>query len=330
MNPVIAELVRFPRLESSHTGAWAVADPDGRIVASGGDIDRGIFPRSAVKAFQAIPLLVGGGAERAGFTPPELALACASHDGSALHAGTARGMLEKIGLDMRALECGTHWPSSRAAAHALVAAGEQPCALHNNCSGKHAGFLASAVAAGITPGGYVRPDHPILQRVTATLAEITGVRLEAENRGTDGCAIPTFAIPLRALATGFARFGSGRHLPADFALAAATLREAVAAHPLLVGGAEKFDTEIASGLGARAFVKVGAEGVYCGAIPERGLGFALKCDDGAVRAAEAACAALLRGMLGPSPLLDRLAEPKVRNWNGDLVGQLRGCVAFGD
>jgi L-asparaginase II len=158
------------------------------------------------------------------------------------------------------------------------------------------------------------------------VSAVTGLRLADQVPAVDGCSIPTYEMPLHALATGFARFGTGNALPAGFAEAARRLRAAVAANPVMVAGARKFDTEITQALGEAAFVKVGAEGVYCGALPALGLGFALKCDDGAIRAAEAATASLLRRLLGANEVLDRLAAPVITNWNGIEVGAVRGAL----
>ncbi len=323
---VIAEILRAGEVESRHTGAFVVADAAGKIVLCGGDPERAIYPRSAIKAFQALPLVASGAADRFGLNGAELALACASHCGTAIHAATASGMLARVGRDAGCLECGTHWPSSSTAARALAAAGEQPSALHNNCSGKHAGFICTAVAAGRDPTGYVRPDHPVMRDVTAAVSAVTGTDLAAQSPGVDGCSIPTYRIRLQALAAGFARFGTGTGLPEGFAAAAVRLREAVAANAEMISGAARFDTVVTEALGASAFIKVGAEGVYCGALPTLGLGFALKCDDGAARAAEAATAALLRHFLGAGPVLDGLAAPTLRNWNGIEVGSVRPCL----
>jgi L-asparaginase II len=322
----IAEILRDGRVESRHLGAFVVTDTDGRVVLSGGDPTRAIFPRSAIKALQALPFVASGAAARFGIGEDGLALACASHTGAPEHARTAAAMLAAAGRDVACLECGAHWPSSTTAARALAAAGQAPSALHNNCSGKHAGFVCTAVAAGQDPAGYVAPDHPTMRAVTQAVAEVTGTDLSAQSPGVDGCSIPTYEIPLLALATGFARFGTGVGLPAGFVDAAAALRRAVAANPVLIAGARRFDTEVAAGLGEAAFVKVGAEGVYCGALPSLGLGFALKCDDGAVRGAEVATAALLRRFLGANAVLDRLAAPLLTNWNGRVVGNLRACL----
>ncbi len=314
MAPLIVEVTRGNHVESRHAVAAAVIDAAGAVVFAAGDIDAAVFPRSAVKALQALPLVESGAADRLGLTQAELALACASHTGEAVHVATAASMLAKAGREASVLECGAHWPADAAAARALAVSGGQPGALHNNCSGKHAGFICLACASGEEPAGYVRAGHPTMRRVTASLAAATGTALEARNRGTDGCSIPTYAIPLRALAGAFARFGVAAGAPAR-------LRSAVAAHPFLVGGTGRFDTVLMTALGAQVFAKGGAEGVHCAALPGQGLGIALKCADGAGRAADVACAALIERFLGGVPAA--LLRPELRNWNGAVVGGLR-------
>ena len=291
-----------------------------------------MFRRSSVKAIQALPLLETGAADQFGLTDAEIALACASHSGENAHAAAAAAMLRKAGRDESCLECGSHWPLGADAAHALAAAGERPSALHNNCSGKHAGFVCVACATGADPEGYSRPDHPVMREVTAALAGVTGASFDETNRATDGCSIPTYAVPLRSLAFGFARFGTGHGLGPIRAEAARRIRTAVAAHPFMVAGTGRFDTGLMEAFGTRAFVKVGAEGVHCGALPELGFGFAVKCDDGAGRAAEVVTAALVRHFLRPqdeqASILDRLANPSLRNWNGVRVGERRAAGAL--
>ncbi len=241
-------------------------------------------------------------------------------------------MLAKAGRDERALECGAHWPLGEAAARALARAGKSPSALHNNCSGKHAGFVCLACASGIDPMGYVAPGHPVQREVTAAIAEVTLARLGEETRGVDGCSIPTYAIPLRALAQGFARFATGQGLSSRRARAAARIRAAVVAHPAIVAGAGRFDTGVMTILGARAFTKTGAEGVFCAALPDLGLGIAIKADDGGARAAQVTIAALLRRFGEFDDALEaRLAPyitPSLVNWNGVEVGALRPAGAL--
>ena len=334
MNPILVDVMRGSAIESTHCGALAVLDADGGVVAQLGDIDRPIFPRSAVKVLQALPLVASGAADALALTDAELALACASHGGEERHAQTAAGMLAKAGLAAAALECGTHWPYNEVAARALAAQRREPSALHNNCSGKHAGFLCLACA--LHRGkpdlqqyvrGYVSPEHPVMREVTAALQATTGHDLANAPRGVDGCSIPTFALPLRHLALAFARFGTGVGLSADHARAAQRLRRAVAAAPFMVAGSGRFDTRVMERLGARVFCKVGAEGVYCAALPQRGLGVAIKIDDGNnARACEVVMAAVIEAFVAlddaEAALMRSLSELPLTNWNGIEVGRL--------
>lgn len=326
-NPVVAEVFRGERVESAHRGAGAVVDADGRVALAFGDVERPVYPRSAVKALQALPLIESGAVERLGLTDAEIALACASHSGEPTHVAAAAAMLGKAGRDEAALECGVHWPLGEAAARALARSGAEPCALHNNCSGKHAGFICLAGALGVDPKGYVAPDHPVQREVTAALAGMTGARLDEGMRGVDGCSIPAYAIPLRLLARGFARFGTGQGLAPERARAAARIRGAVAARPDMVAGQGRFDTEVMRALGPRVFTKTGAEGVYCAALPQAGFGLAVKIDDGATRAAQVVMASLIMrfanlGDAGRAKLAPFVA-PRIRNWNGVETGFLR-------
>jgi L-asparaginase II len=340
-NPTLVHALRGGIVESAHRGAVAVLDADGAVHTQWGDIDRPIFPRSAVKVLQALPLVESGAAERWQLSNEELALACASHGGEPRHASTAAAMLAKAGVDAAALECGTHWPYNDAAIKALAAAGQQPSALHNNCSGKHAGFVClGCFMAGAQAGdgdrrafitGYVAPDHAVMREVTAALQSTTGYDLARTAVGTDGCSIPTYAVPLRHLARAFARIGTGVGLSAGHQRAAQRLRTAVAAAPYMVAGSGRFDSRVMTLLGERVFCKVGAEGVYCAALPALGLGVALKMDDGnTARACEVVMAALISRLVDLSEderaVIDSLADLKVSNWNGIEVGRLRATA----
>ena len=339
MNPILVEALRSHAVESSHCGALAVLDADGAVLAALGDIDRPIFPRSAVKVLQALPLLTSGAADRLGLSDAELAVACASHNGEALHTQTVAGLLAKAGLDVSALECGTHWPYLDNAARALAAQGREPDALNNNCSGKHAGFLclACAMHGGVDlrlyARGYVNTGHPVMREVTAALQSSTGYDLGNAPQGVDGCSIPTFAIPLRNLARAFARVGTGIGLSPAHAQAAKRLRRAVASAPFMVGGTGRFDTRVMERLGERVFCKVGAEGVFCAALPERGLGVAIKIDDGnTARACEVVMAAVIEAFVAlddaQATFMRSLSELRLVNWNGIEVGQLRAAAVL--
>lgn len=329
---VLVEVTRGGRVESRHVGAAVVMDADGAVVFAAGDIAQAVFPRSAVKAMLALPMVEGGAADRLGLSEDEIALACSSHSGEAVHVAAASSMLRKAGRDAGCLECGVHWPSDQKAAQALARAGEAPSALHNNCSGKHSGFICLACDRGDDPAGYVRPEHPTMRLITAALADLTSTVLDESNIAVDGCSIPTYAIPLRALALAFARFGSGHTLGPARLAASRRIRAAVAANPLMVAGTGRFCTRLMTLLGERVFAKSGAEGVYCAAIPELGLGLAVKCDDGAGRAAEVATAALVARFLPNNgtaiDALAAMARPELRNWNGILVGGLRPGAAL--
>ena len=330
-NPVLVEVVRGALVESRHSGAVAVMDADGRTVLAIGEVERPIYPRSAIKALQALPLIESGAADRFRLGAEELALACASHGGEPGHIATAERMLAAAGLDGSALKCGAHWPLHQPSAQSLARSGATAGAIHNNCSGKHAGFLCVACAIDADRDGYVQPDHPVQREVKSVLENLAGIAVADSARATDGCSVPTWAMPLSALARAFARFGNGQGLTPARAQAAARLREACAAKPWHVAGTGRFCTEIMKAFGARIFVKTGAEGVFCAALPEQGLGIAIKCDDGAGRAAEVMMAAALDRLLNndaDSATLEPFVRPVLRNWNGIVVGGLRPTQAF--
>jgi len=332
-NPIVVEVTRGPLVESRHRGAGAVVDAGGAVVFSFGDVERPVYPRSAVKALQALPLIESGAADRLGLGDKEIALACASHSGEAAHVAGVAAMLGKAGADAGSLACGAHWPLGEKAARALARSGAAPSALHNNCSGKHAGFLCLACASGWDSRGYETPSHPVQRAAKAAIEDLTGAALGEDVCGADGCSIPTYAVPLRALAHAFARFASGEGLAPARREAARRIRAAVAAHPEMVAGEGRFDTEVMTLLGSRAFTKTGAEGVFCAALPAAGLGLAVKADDGAARAAQVVIAALIARFLPMSePERARFAtfaSPAVTNWNGLEVGRIRAAGALG-
>jgi L-asparaginase II len=343
MNPVLVEVWRGNSIESEHAGALAVLDADGGVLLALGDIDRPVFPRSAVKALQALPLVESDAADRLALNDDELAIACASHNGEPEHARIAAGMLAKAGVDEGVLECGAHWPYSEAAVRELAAQGRSPTALNNNCSGKHAGFvcLACALMGWNDSGldlrqyvkGYVKPEHPVMREVTDALQSTTGFDLANSPRGTDGCSIPTYGIPLRHLARAFARFGSGAGLREGQARAARRLRAAVAKSPFMVGGTDRFDTLVMQRFGERVFCKVGAEGVYCAALPDRGLGVAIKISDGNnARAAEVVMATVIESLVArdgdEQAFIRRYSDVRLKNWNGIEVGSLQATDAL--
>ena len=340
-HPDLVHALRGSTIESLHRGSLAIVDADGGLLCALGDVDRPIFPRSACKLLQALPLVASGAADTWGLSDDELALACASHGGEPRHTAAAASMLAKAGLDASALECGAHWPSFDGALKALARAGQEPGALHNNCSGKHAGFVCvgclMARAAGREPDefvrGYLRPEHPVMREVSAALAAATGADLARAPVGTDGCSIPTYAIPLRALALGFARVATGLGLSTDHARAALRLRQAVASAPFFVAGSGRFDSRVMARLGQRVCCKVGAEGVFCAALPEQGLGVAIKVDDGNnSRAAEVVMAAVIEALVrlddDERQFLRGFSDVPLVNWNRIDVGRLQASAGL--
>jgi L-asparaginase II len=323
-DPILVEVMRGLLVESGHRGAVAVSEADGTLLLALGDVKTPVFPRSAVKAMQAMPLVESGAADAFGLDNAELAIACASHSGDAAHLAAVRGLLAKAGLKEAQLACGVHWPMSERASEELTRAGKSPTAIHNNCSGKHAGMLATAVYRGIDPTGYERPEHAVQEDIRRVLSEICGVPLDRHDMGIDGCSVPTFALPLGALATGFARLGSGKGLTGARKDAAERLVSACVASPALVAGEGRFDTVVMRGLGPKVFSKGGAEGVHCASVPAAGLGIAVKIDDGAKRGAEHVLAWLLAELVpGADRVLKSRLDGELRNWLGIKVGQIR-------
>lgn len=326
-NPIITEILRGGIVESRHRGSIAVFDGHGRSVLSIGDVLTPVFPRSACKLIQALPFVESGAAAAYGFGNKELSLVCASHSGEPEHVAMADAMLTKAGQSEATLECGTHWPFDLPVAIKLAQSGALPTPCHNNCSGKHAGFICTSAYLGEDPTGYVGPSHTAQIRVRDAMSEVTGAVHTSEACGTDGCSIPTYAISLNALALGFAKAASGHGLATSRAKAAKQLMDACMAEPFYMAGTKRFCTEVMAAAPARVFAKIGAEGVYCAAIPELGFGIALKIDDGAFRAAELTVAATIAHLAQAIP---EIAEPigamarKVdRNWNKMNVGQQR-------
>jgi len=325
-NPFLVELTRGERVESWHRGAVAIADASGRLVWSAGDVERPVFARSALKMLQAVPLVETGAADAFGVSDPELALACASHTGEAFHIDTVAGWQTRIDCEETCLACGAHMPGNEAASHALIREGRAPGRLHNNCSGKHTGFLTVARHLGVDIAGYERPDHPVQQLALGAIAEMCGLDAAAMPIGIDGCAAPAAATPLQALATAMARIADPSGLAPTRAEAARRLYAAVKANSLYVAGTGRVCTTLIEAAGGAATVKTGAEGAFVAVLGELGLGIALKIDDGAGRGAETTIAAVLAA-LGvvdrDNPAIAALTDVKVLDTTGHTVGVRR-------
>jgi L-asparaginase II len=326
-NPITVEVTRGNLVESRHRGLGVVVDGDGKVVFSFGEADAGVFPRSACKAMQALPLVESGAADAYGFGNKELAFSCASHSGEDAHAAMAAAMLAKAGRDVSALECGAHWASEQSVLIHQARTIDKPSALHNNCSGKHSGFVCACVHSGTEVKGYVGYEHPLQAEIRGIMENLTGAVLGQDNCGTDGCSIPTYAVPLKGLAHGFAKMLTGQGLEPQRAEASRRLMEACMAEPFYVAGTNRACTRLMEVAPGKIFAKTGAEGVFIAALPEQGLAMAVKCEDGTTRAAEAMIFALIsryfeKGGEVQAKLMS-MANRSMTNWNGMHVGDVR-------
>ncbi len=328
-NAVVIEVTRGPVVESRHEGIAAVVKSDGTVVASWGDIDAAILPRSANKPIQAMAFVESGAVERFGLGNEHIALSCASHSGEPRHVETVRAWLAKVGLGEGDLECGTHAPRLPQSVEALIRANAVPTAAYNNCSGKHSGFLTTAVQYGEPTKGYIKHGHPVQRRLRDVMTDLCGVDAHAFPYGVDGCGIPTLATPLKSLARAMASMAEPSRLSNKHAEAATRIRAAMNAEPFMVAGSGRFCTRINGALPGVAQVKTGAEGVFCAMLPTLGLGVAIKMWDGAGRAAEVAMAALLDhlGVL-PADQRDETLHPAIKNVVGLLVGEMRPAKSW--
>jgi L-asparaginase II len=334
-NPVLVRVWRDVAVESQHRGAWCLCDGEGGVLDGAGAWERPIFTRSSVKCLQALPLLESGAAERFGLGEREVALAIASHNAEPAHTEIVAGMLARVGLTPGALRCGPHAPGDPEVRAQLAAEGREPSALHNNCSGKHAGFLVLARHLGLAPERYLDPEGEVQGLVRRAVLETTGLAPERVTTAVDGCSAPTFRIPLAALATAFARvatpegpwpcFGPARRA------ACRRMLDAAAAHPELIAGRSKrLCTDIARATRGRVFPKIGAEAVYALGLCGRGRAIAVKIDDGGARALHALVVALLErfdlASAAELALLEPWREATLRNWAGIAVGRTEVLV----
>jgi L-asparaginase II len=286
----MVEIWRGPFLESYHCGHAVVCDEAGEIVQAWGDPDAIVLPRSAIKMLQAMPLITSGAADAASLTTEHLALSCASHNGAAIHTDRVQAWLKGLGLGDDDFRCGTQWPADEAANHDLVRRYAQPCQMHNNCSGKHSGFLTLSKHLGAGPE-YINVDHPVQVACLDAFETVTG--LTSPGYGIDGCSAPNFATTLHGAARAMAFYASA-HTRTDAASVAATrLTQAMAKHPDLVAGEGKACTELMRAMQGAAVVKTGAEAVFTAILPGKKLGVALKIVDGTTRASECAIVSIL-------------------------------------
>jgi len=326
-NPVLTRVWRGRQVESQHRGAWVVVDTAGRVVEGAGAVASPVFARSAIKSMQALPLLETGAAQRLDYGDDELALALASHDGEPIHTERVARLLGRMGRSVADLQCGPQAPGSAATRAALARSGERPTALHNNCSGKHAGFLALTVHLGVDSSRYLDPQAEPQQRVRAAVESMCGVASGTVDSATDGCSAPTFRIPLQSLATGIARVANPHGLEPARRAACERMQRAVAAHPDLIAGTRaRICTDLVRVSGGRLFAKIGGEAVYLIGAVGRERGLAIKVDDGSYRGFHALivelCARL--GWLDAPQVaaLEAWRDRTLLNWAGRAVGHV--------
>lgn len=323
----MVELWRGGMLESRHLGHAVICNRSG-IVDAWGDPEAVIFPRSSCKMLQALPLIESGAASAAGLSDAQLALACSSHNGAEIHTGMVSRWLSDLGLSEADLRCGAHMPYDPAANRALTCSDRQPCQIHNNCSGKHSGFLTLNRHLRGGPD-YVDPGHPVQRAARAAFEEVTGE--PSPGFGIDGCSAPNFATTVHGLARAMAFFAAASGTGNARDRAAHRLTRAMAAFPELVAGEGRSCTDLMRAMGGRVTVKTGAEAVFVAILPERQLGVALKIADGATRASEAAITALLvrLGALDTDdPVVATYLSGPQKNWRGLVTGELRLAPGF--
>ncbi|MEM8631704.1 MAG: asparaginase [Pseudomonadota bacterium] len=318
-----AEIWRGDFLESIHRGHAVICDDTGQIVTAWGNPDLVILPRSSAKMIQALPLISSGAAASVGLTTEHLALACASHQGAPIHTDRVTAWLTDIGLTDEDLICGPQMPRAVEDRDILIRAGQTPRRVHNNCSGKHAGFLTLArhIGAG---SDYGDPVKPVQKAVKTAFEEVTGAA--TPGFGIDGCSAPNFATTLHAFARALAWFASAADRPGANAKAAVSLVDAMCSHPELVAGEDRACTDLMRAMGGRVALKTGAEGVFAAILPDQKLGIAVKAADGATRAAETAiCALLVRcgALEAEHPATRHYMTPDITNWDGLVTGFMR-------
>ena len=333
--PSTIDVYRGDLIESRHHVSLAVVRADGELVGSSGDPHLTAFWRSCAKPFQAMPMIVSGAADAYAFGPDALALACASHNGEERHVALARQMLAASGSSESDLVCGPHASLNERVAKTMASNGEQPTRAHNNCSGKHAAMIGFARHEGWDHARYADAGSEVQRACLAEVAVWAGLPVASVPHATDGCGVPSFALPLSAMALAWARLASAaagdriHGLPKESQKAAVRLVEGVVAHPFLIAGSDRLDTDLIAASNGRILAKVGAEGVYCAAIPEHRYGIALKVEDGATRCLGPALLGLLDTLIpGEVPALESHRTCEIRNTLGNVVGHIEPRVVM--
>lgn len=281
--PVLVELTRAGASESLHRGWIAVARGDGSLVTHVGDPERLTFARSAMKPFQAIPVVERGAVDRFGFGDAELSICCGSHKGEQRHRDTVRGMLERIGQPATALLGAIDTPWTFTQMKLAETGGETEQRLGQNCSGKHAGMIATCVASGYPLDTYDELDHPHQENIRTIVSRFWEVPEDGLIAGRDNCTLPAYAAPIRAISTGWAKIAEPSHAPEQHRSAITRVADAMGREPFMVAGTDTLNTILMEVTDGRILAKDGAEGVLCMAVRDKGLGITFKIEDGSFR-----------------------------------------------
>ncbi|MEB3101257.1 asparaginase [Ferviditalea candida] len=322
----IVHVIRGSLIESRHRGHIAVVDHQGRLMHSLGNPEIVTFARSSAKLLQAIPVVESGAADFYQFSDEETAVICASHSGEPAHLNAVLSILAKTGLGPEYLQCGVHPPFDSAASRALAERREEPSSLHNNCSGKHSGMLALAKFMGVPTDRYLSIEHPVQKRMLSAVAEMADLPESQIPLGTDGCGVPVFGLPVSRLALAFARLSKNDGLSKQRSEACNRILRSIRRKPFYLAGTNRFDTRLIEVTGGRIIGKMGAEGVFALAIPERGWGIAVKVEDGAKRALYPTVTETLRQLHllndEETAALQPFHTPAHSNWQGQNVGRI--------
>jgi L-asparaginase II len=324
---VVANVYRGEAVESSHLGHVAVVDENGTLLYAYGDPLRPTYARSSMKPIQTIPVVETGTADRFGFEPADLSLCCASHSGEPRHRSRAMEILARAGQPEQALRCGTHVPMDEESYKQLIREGKELTPIYSNCSGKHAGMIATAVHMGEDVGTYHLPEHPVQQRILDTVVDLTGCPREEITIAIDGCGVPVHRLPLAHYAWAYAKLAKPDVIENEARRAAVRrVTEAMTSHPEMVGGHKRYCTDLMSAFNGRVIGKAGAESVYCLGDRETGIGVAVKIEDGSPRAIYPVVNEILRqlgiGVDGPLDKLREYTNPVVKNMIGTVVGRI--------
>ena len=345
-NPILVTVSRSGKTETQFRGSVSIVGAGGQELFSIGNTTAHLFPRSTLKLFQVLPLLISGAASHFGFSPAEIALMCGSHNGELQHLNAVTSILNKTKLSKEYLGCGSHNPLGISVYENLIRAGQSPGQVHNNCSGKHAGFLALSHFLGAPLGSYLEPDHPVQLRIKDIVSNLCEVPVKDMTFGLDGCSAPNYGMPLKNLAKGYQRFAASvsksnlntdnrnqfppKNQPSDLDFAILETFQGISQNPFMIGGSNRFCTEMLETCAPEIIGKLGAAGIYCLAIPPLNWGIAIKMDDGSTGPQYTVATEIIRrlGIFQSHQLLalDKYRQTPILNCKGLQVGDMRLSV----